>query len=55
MELRRAATTEEEGEIWVKNAVCEERWDRVQEVNLEQISIVIEQESRMWRVVTGSG
>lgn len=38
-----------------KMHVIEERWDRAQEVNLEQISIVIEQESRMWRVVTGSG
>lgn len=38
-----------------KMHVSEERWDRAQEVNLEQISIVIEQESRMWRVVTGSG
>lgn len=33
----------------------EERWKGAWQVNLEQISIVTEQESRMWWVVTGSG
>ena len=39
----------EKSEIW------EQRWKGAWQVNLEQISIVTEQESWMWWVVTGSG
>lgn len=44
----------EKSEIWVKQK-REKGWKGVWQVNLEQISIVTEQESRMWWAATGSG